>query len=66
MTACPYCFVAVWLTESILRKNNRWAAARLSIDYCDNGQLVLFEDATHWLQHDEAENVNQYLLEFLL
>jgi len=39
--------------------------ARLSIDYCDIGQLVLFEDATHWVQHDEAENVNQYLLEFL-
>jgi len=39
--------------------------ARLSIDYCENGQLVLFEDATHWVQHDEAENVNQYLLEFL-
>ena len=39
--------------------------ARLSIDHCDNGQLVLFEDATHWLQHDEAENVNQYLLGFI-
>lgn len=38
--------------------------ARLSIDYCENGQLVLFEDATHWVQHDEAEEVNQYLLDF--
>jgi len=38
--------------------------ARLSIDYCDNGQLVLFENATHWVQHDEAESVNQYLLGF--
>jgi pimeloyl-ACP methyl ester carboxylesterase len=39
--------------------------ARLSIDYCEDGQLVLFEDATHWVQHDEAEAVNQLLLEYL-
>jgi pimeloyl-ACP methyl ester carboxylesterase len=39
--------------------------ARLSMDYCDNGRLVYFEDATHWVQHDEAENVNQLLVEFL-
>ena len=39
--------------------------ARPSLDYCDDGKLVLFEDATHWVQHDEAEAVNQLLLEFL-
>jgi pimeloyl-ACP methyl ester carboxylesterase len=39
--------------------------ARLSIDYCVNGKLVIFEDATHWVQHDEAEAVNQLLVEFL-
>ncbi len=39
--------------------------ARLSMDYCVKGKLVFFEDATHWVQHDEAENVNQLLLEFL-
>ena len=39
--------------------------ARPSIDYCNEGKLVLFEDATHWVQHDEAEAVNQLLLEFL-
>jgi pimeloyl-ACP methyl ester carboxylesterase len=39
--------------------------ARLSIDYCDDGKLVLFEEATHWVQHDEAEAVNQILVEFL-
>ncbi|MDK1028196.1 MAG: alpha/beta hydrolase [Anaerolineae bacterium] len=38
--------------------------ARPSLDYCDNGTLVFFEDATHWVQHDEAEAVNQLLLEF--
>jgi pimeloyl-ACP methyl ester carboxylesterase len=39
--------------------------ARPSIDYCDNGKLVFFEDATHWVQHDEAGAVNQLLIEFL-
>jgi pimeloyl-ACP methyl ester carboxylesterase len=39
--------------------------ARLSIDYCDDGKLVLFEEATHWVQHDEAEAANQLLIEFL-
>ena len=39
--------------------------ARPSIDYVDDGRLVLFEEATHWVQHDEAEAVNQLLIEFL-
>jgi pimeloyl-ACP methyl ester carboxylesterase len=39
--------------------------ARLSLDYCEDGKLILFEDASHWVQHDEAELVTQYLLEFL-
>lgn len=39
--------------------------ARLSVDYCADGKLVFFEDATHWVQHDEAEAVNQLLVEFL-
>jgi pimeloyl-ACP methyl ester carboxylesterase len=36
-----------------------------SIDLCDNGRLVLIEEATHWVQHDEPAQVNQLLLEFL-
>ena len=40
--------------------------ARPSMDYCDDGKLVFFEDATHWVQHDETEAVNQLLIEFLL
>lgn len=38
--------------------------AELSIELCDNGQLVYFENATHWVQHDEAEAVNARLLGF--
>jgi pimeloyl-ACP methyl ester carboxylesterase len=39
--------------------------ARPSMDYCGDGKLVFFEDATHWVQHDEAGAVNQLLIEFL-
>jgi pimeloyl-ACP methyl ester carboxylesterase len=39
--------------------------ARPSLDYCEDGKLFFFEDASHWVQHDEAELVTQYLLEFL-
>jgi len=39
--------------------------ARPSMDYCDKGKLVFFEDATHWVQHDEAAAVTQLLIEFL-
>jgi epoxide hydrolase 4 len=38
--------------------------AEKSLDYCENGELVFFENATHWVQHDEAEAVNKHLLEF--
>ncbi len=41
----------------------RWMA-RSSIDYCNNGRLVFFEDATHWVQHDRAAEVNALLVEF--
>lgn len=39
--------------------------ARPSMDYCDDGKLVFFEDATHWVQHEEAEAVNGLLIEFM-
>jgi epoxide hydrolase 4 len=39
--------------------------APASIDLCDNGRLVFFEQASHWLQHEEPERVNTLLLDFL-
>ncbi len=39
--------------------------AQPSIDLCDQGQLVFFENASHWVQHDEAEEVNRLLIEFM-
>jgi pimeloyl-ACP methyl ester carboxylesterase len=39
--------------------------AQPSIDLCDLGKLVFFDKASHWVQHDEVEKVNEKLLEFL-
>jgi len=39
--------------------------AQPSIDLCENGRLVFFPNATHWVQHDEAEAVNQHIGAFL-
>ena len=39
--------------------------ASLSLERCDDGRLIAFPRATHWLQHDEPRGVNQALLEFL-
>lgn len=39
--------------------------APLSLARCDHGRLAWLETATHWLQHEQPETVNQLLLEFL-
>lgn len=35
-----------------------------SLEQCEDGRSVVFEDATHWLQHEEPEEVNRLILEF--
>jgi pimeloyl-ACP methyl ester carboxylesterase len=39
--------------------------AERSAALCDDGRLELFEDATHWLQHEEAASVNERMIQFL-
>jgi pimeloyl-ACP methyl ester carboxylesterase len=39
--------------------------ARPSLDHCDDGNLVFFPGATHWVQHEEADEVNRQLLSFI-
>jgi len=39
--------------------------AQRSLALCDDGRLVYFEDATHWVQHEKAGEVNTLLSEFL-
>ena len=40
--------------------------ARPSMDYCQDGRLLFFPEATHWVQRDEADEVNRHLLDFVL
>jgi pimeloyl-ACP methyl ester carboxylesterase len=39
--------------------------ARPSLDYCAKGNLIFFPEATHWLQHEEADDVNRHILSFV-
>lgn len=39
--------------------------AELSIAICDDGELIFYPTATHWLQHDEAQSINQEIHHFL-
>lgn len=39
--------------------------ARGSLALCDQGRLEFFDDATHWLPHEEPETVSRRLLAFL-
>lgn len=36
-----------------------------SLDWVDDGRVVHFPDATHWLAHEEPDAVNAHLIEFL-
>lgn len=38
--------------------------AEASLRYCTDAELIRFPDATHWLQHEEAERVAEVLVEF--
>ncbi|MCC6498810.1 MAG: alpha/beta hydrolase [Anaerolineales bacterium] len=40
--------------------------ARPSMDYCDDRNLILFPESTHWVHLDAADEVNHYLIDFLL
>lgn len=39
--------------------------AELSVQKCENGRLVIIPNATHWVQHEAADQVNQLILDFL-
>jgi len=40
-------------------------AAQMSLDFCDNARLEYIDNATHWVQHEEPQRVNQLMVEFL-
>ena len=39
--------------------------ARPSLDYCEEGNLIFFPDATHWVQREDADEVNKHLLNLI-
>lgn len=39
--------------------------ARPSIERCRDGRLEMIEDATHWIQHEKAEQVNKLIENFI-
>ena len=38
--------------------------ATASLKLCDQGELFFFENATHWVQHDEPQAVSDHLIKF--
>jgi pimeloyl-ACP methyl ester carboxylesterase len=39
--------------------------AKQSLEWCDRGSLVVFQDSTHWLQEEQAAKVNEQILKFI-
>ena len=37
--------------------------AHLSVDLCEEGQLITFEDASHWVLYDEPETTSKHLVQ---
>jgi pimeloyl-ACP methyl ester carboxylesterase len=37
--------------------------AALSLEMCEEGRLVTFEDATHWVLHDEPKETSKYIVQ---
>ncbi|MBA3868383.1 MAG: alpha/beta hydrolase [Anaerolineae bacterium] len=42
----------------------KWEMAEESLKLCVDGQLIYFDDTTHWIQHEEPERVNQLVVNF--
>ncbi|MFZ1752233.1 MAG: alpha/beta hydrolase [Caldilineaceae bacterium] len=42
-----------------------WEMAELSLELCDQGEVVYIDDAAHFVQHDAPARVNDLLLAFL-
>jgi pimeloyl-ACP methyl ester carboxylesterase len=38
--------------------------AEESLRYCTSGELVRFPQASHWLQHEQPEDVSRQMIQF--
>ena len=43
----------------------QYEMAEESLKLCDQGKLIVYENATHWIQHEKADEVNHHLIDFL-
>ncbi|MEI6291247.1 MAG: alpha/beta hydrolase, partial [Chloroflexota bacterium] len=39
--------------------------AKESLGMCSQAELIFIDHATHWVQHDASDEVNDYLCKFL-
>jgi pimeloyl-ACP methyl ester carboxylesterase len=53
--------LVIWGAQDVALERSM---AQKSVDLCDDGRLVVFEDATHWVQHDKPGEVSALLAEF--
>jgi len=52
-------------TEIIWGKRDKhlvWPMAEASLRFCENGRVVYFEDASHWVMQDKPEDVSRLLI----
>lgn len=42
-----------------------WELAEKSLALCDDGRVIYFENASHWVQREEVEAVNRHISDFL-
>lgn len=40
--------------------------AQRSADECDRAEVIMIDDATHWLHHEQPERISRLIVEFLL
>jgi len=40
-----------------------WQMAEISLQFCPEGELIYFDDASHWVQHDKADEVSNLLID---
>jgi epoxide hydrolase 4 len=40
--------------------------AQRSLELCNLGRLVYFEESSHWVQHEQVDSINRFLVDFLL
>jgi pimeloyl-ACP methyl ester carboxylesterase len=53
--------LVLWGTQDLFLDRE---LAQLSAEMCDDGRLILLEEATHWILREESEQVSQILADF--